>query len=206
MKLRIVVALFVLGITMTAVQCLAEEICGCLKPNSKHARIVDDVSECKRKEVAVVLTVAPTCEGTLSADGRWCDHGDGTITDMTTGLVWLQDANHFEGVMNWQSAMDAADGLIFPDDPAGYSDWRLPTVNELQSLIDYSQYFPALPPRHPFTNVFLDCYWTAIPYAAPAEDVGDRVWYVDITSGYSYTAPKAVEPMYAWPVRGGEKL
>ena len=32
------------------------------------------------------------CEGTLSVGGRWCDQGDGTVKDMTTGLVWLKNA------------------------------------------------------------------------------------------------------------------
>ena len=34
-----------------------------------------------------------TCEGTVSAGGRWCDQGDGTVKDMTTGLVWLKKAD-----------------------------------------------------------------------------------------------------------------
>ena len=33
------------------------------------------------------------CEGTLSTGGRWCDQGDGTVKDMTNGLVWLKKAD-----------------------------------------------------------------------------------------------------------------
>ncbi|MBF0476196.1 MAG: hypothetical protein HQK59_10245, partial [Deltaproteobacteria bacterium] len=33
-----------------------------------------------------------TCKGSLSHQGRWCNNHDGTVTDMTTGLVWLFDA------------------------------------------------------------------------------------------------------------------
>lgn len=197
MKLRVVVALFVLGITMTAVQCLAEEICGCLKPNSKHARIVDDVSECKRKEVAVVLTVAPTCEGTLSADGRWCDQGDGTIKDMTTGLVWLQDANHF-GSLSWQNAINAIDTANAGQGIAGYADWRLPTIKELESLTDYSEYSPALPDGHPFTNVQSGYYWSGTTYASNA----GYAWCVYMGGGSVVYSTKT-NSHYVWPVRGG---
>jgi len=38
-------------------------------------------------------TTFPTCEGDLSALGRWCDQLDGTVKDMTNGLVWLKKAD-----------------------------------------------------------------------------------------------------------------
>ncbi|QEM67302.1 hypothetical protein FO488_03460 [Geobacter sp. FeAm09] len=40
-----------------------------------------------------VVTAAYSCSGTLSPLGRWCDNGDGTVRDMTTGLLWLKNAN-----------------------------------------------------------------------------------------------------------------
>ncbi|MBF0497971.1 MAG: hypothetical protein HQK58_15575 [Deltaproteobacteria bacterium] len=33
-----------------------------------------------------------TCKGTLSPQGRWCDNNNGTVTDMSNGLIWLKDA------------------------------------------------------------------------------------------------------------------
>src|SRR5210317_1250043 len=50
-------------------------------------------------------TTGATCEGTLSPQGRWCDQGDGTVKDMTTELVWLQDASCM-GLMDWYSAIE----------------------------------------------------------------------------------------------------
>ena len=64
------------------------------------------------------------------------NHGDGTITDQATGLMWSQADSAL--AMNWQDALawvqtkNAASYL-------GYSDWRLPNAKELQSLVDYTR-------------------------------------------------------------------
>lgn len=63
-------------------------------------------------------------------------NGDGTVTDRATGLMWSQ-ADSGQG-MNWEAALawvqqrNAANYL-------GHSDWRLPSVKELQSLVDYTR-------------------------------------------------------------------
>ncbi len=59
------------------------------------------------------------------------DNGDGTITDLATGLMWSQD---YSGKMTWSEAQAAAEALTL----AGHTDWRLPTITELYSLIDFS--------------------------------------------------------------------
>jgi hypothetical protein len=64
------------------------------------------------------------------------DNDDGTVTDRATGLMWSQ-ADSGQG-MNWEAALawvqkqNAANYL-------GHSDWRLPSVKELQSLVDYTR-------------------------------------------------------------------
>lgn len=59
------------------------------------------------------------------------DNGDGTVTDLNTGLMWQQ--GYYENVT-------AADGLSLAESAtlAGYDDWRMPTVKELYSLIQFS--------------------------------------------------------------------
>jgi len=69
---------------------------------------------------------------------EFVDNGDNTITDVATGLMWSQDDSG-EG-MNWEDALAYAENSSY----AGYSDWRLPNVKELQSIVDYSGVFPAL--------------------------------------------------------------
>ncbi len=59
------------------------------------------------------------------------DHGDGTVTDVNTGLMWAQDPGD---KLTFDEAVDGAASY----DLAGYDDWRLPTVKELYSLIAFS--------------------------------------------------------------------
>ena len=59
------------------------------------------------------------------------DNGDGTITDLNTGLMWQQDPGD---KMTYDEAVKKASSFYL----AGYSDWRLPTIKELYSLILFS--------------------------------------------------------------------
>jgi len=61
------------------------------------------------------------------------DNGDGTISDLASGLMW-QQADSGAG-MDWSEALDYCSSL----DTGGYDDWRLPNAKELQSIVDYSR-------------------------------------------------------------------
>jgi len=63
----------------------------------------------------------------------YLDNGDGTITDLATGLMWQQadDGNAYD----WEAALDYAENLEL----AGHEDWRLPNAKELQSIVDYTR-------------------------------------------------------------------
>ncbi len=63
------------------------------------------------------------------------DNGDGSISDEATGLMWSQ-ADSGEG-MDWEAALAYAQSQNEAN-YLGYSDWRLPNVKELQSIVDYS--------------------------------------------------------------------
>jgi hypothetical protein len=64
------------------------------------------------------------------------DTSDGTITDRATGLMWAKDDNgtalSWQDALAWVQECNAAAYL-------GYRDWRLPSVKELQSIVDYSR-------------------------------------------------------------------
>lgn len=61
------------------------------------------------------------------------DNGDGTITDQASGLMWMREDSG-EG-MTWEEALEYAENREF----AGYNNWRLPNIKELQSIVDYSR-------------------------------------------------------------------
>ncbi len=62
---------------------------------------------------------------------RYTDNNDGTVTDQSTGLMWQQDPG--SKVTFAQAVAGAASYEL-----AGHDDWRLPTIKELYSLIDFS--------------------------------------------------------------------
>ena len=69
---------------------------------------------------------------------RFAVSGD-CVTDNLTGLIWAKNANLNGGPQTWDSAVDLAKGQTL----CGRSDWRLPNVNELESLISASASVPA---------------------------------------------------------------
>ncbi len=68
------------------------------------------------------------------------DNGDGTVTDNATGLMWARNDSgedvpaglDWEEALAWVETRNAAEYL-------GFSDWRLPNVKELQSIVDYTR-------------------------------------------------------------------
>ena len=78
----------------------------------------------------------------LGNEPKYIDNGDGTVTDMVTGLMWQQSFDHngdgkikVDDKLTYEEILQLAyKGISF----AGYSDWRLPTIKEMYSLIIYS--------------------------------------------------------------------
>jgi hypothetical protein len=124
------------------------------------------------------------------------DNKDGTVTDNLTGLMWTKDANVPKGCMMWQEAIDYTNKLTL----YGYSDWRLPTVKELLSLIDYSEYNPAIPLEHLFLNMQPNYHWSSTSYAF----YPDYAWIVAMWNGSVNYNIKSYN-FYVWPVRGHKK-
>lgn len=124
------------------------------------------------------------------ASQRFKDHGDVTVTDTKTGLMWTKNANLPGERMNWNDAINYCRNL----NHAGYSDWLLPSRGELASLVDYSQRDPALPKGHPFQGVVSTRrYWASRTHANNTE----RAWAVVIIGNRTNRC-------YIWPVRAGQ--
>jgi hypothetical protein len=133
---------------------------------------------------------------------RFTDRGNGTVRDNLTGLIWLQNANCFGSRQQWADALTDANTLASPScglsDASVAGDWQLPNVRELQSLIDFGHFDPALPQGHPFAGVQATWYWSS---TASADSPG-LAWGVALSDGT--TADIRGFAALVWPVRGGD--
>ena len=120
---------------------------------------------------------------------------DDLVLDKETGLIWTRDANLPKGMQTWQDAMNYCRNQIELGNRKG---WRLPTIEELSSLIDPSQSNPALPNGHPFINVQGVFYWSSTTY----ESSSSRAWFLSMGVGFAQVYSKTVS-YFTWPVRGG---
>lgn len=69
---------------------------------------------------------------------QYQNNGDGTVTDLVTGLMWSQSPDfNGDGTINSSDKMTFANAISSADSftLAGYDDWRLPTIKELYSLV-----------------------------------------------------------------------
>jgi len=147
--------------------------------------------------------------------GRYQDNDDDTVTDVQTGLQWMRFSlgqkwqnetcvGKAKGY-NWEEALDAAEEFNRQGGYAGYRDWRVPTKEELQTLIysssglpktwndtgepcrgDYESptiYQPAFP------NTPGDWYWSSSVYASNP----DLAWNVNFYYGYVVAYSKAYD-------------
>jgi len=123
------------------------------------------------------------------SENHYIDNGDGTVTDTATGLMWQQEM--VDG-KTWQEALDYVKVLGL----AGYNDWRLPIIDELQTLSDYHRYNPAIDTTTFPATLSLHYYWSSTTSAISSYP-NDNAWCVHFTDGHIYYLYKA----YAYSVR-----
>jgi hypothetical protein len=143
----------------------------------------------------------PAWNKIIPAAQRFVDALDGTaVLDKETGLVWAKTLDTTP--RNWQAAMDYCLALYL----GGRLGWRMPTIDELASLIDRSNPGTVkLPAGHPFQNVQIvetSGYWSG------STDSNDttmaRSVYMNV--GNVYSMYKTYNYMYVWPVRAGQQV
>lgn len=135
----------------------------------------------------------------LSADKRFVlVMNDEAVLDKETGLVWERSPGTTK--TDWHTAMDVLVNKII----GGRKGWRLPTYEELASLVDPSQQNPALPLGHPFLTVQYsntDYYWSATTlYRATDNARGVEFKQGAIIYGAKYNTQANG---LTWCVRGG---
>lgn len=121
---------------------------------------------------------------------NFVDNGDGTITDLATGLMWMKADS--SSTMNWEQALVYAENLSL----AGYDDWRLPNAKELQSIVDYTRAPDAVNPsrRSPALDPIFDIteteswFWasTTLLEAPPHLGSGSHAVYIAFGQAFGY--------------------
>ena len=163
----------------------------------------------------IITAVSNSLLGCPTPGARFVDNGDGTITDATTRLMWEKKSAD-GSIHDWTNAYIWADAfgtfvaqLNAGSGFAGHSDWRLPNVNELQSLADYGAVSPAIDQTFntgcvpSCTVTSCSCtqasyYWSSTPYQlAPPS-----AWAVFFYAG-QVLAPEQQFASYVRAVRAG---
>ena len=143
--------------------------------------------------------IPPTWSQKLDASERFVlVMNNQAVLDKETGLVWERSPD--TTARDWYGAGDHC----FYKQIDGRMGWRLPTIEELASLMDTTQTEPALPLGHPFSGVqsiWPPFYWSSTAYALEPDD---QAWGVDLDDAIVAPVPKwSGGNPHAWCVRGG---
>ncbi len=133
---------------------------------------------------------AQTCQTTIPATTpteRFSPNTLGTVIDNKTGLMWKKCSEGQTGssctgrakTFSWEQAFEYVQTLNKNTGFEGYSDWRLPTINELRSLIEERCVNPAVN-AEVFPNTLSKAFWTSSPFAG----FTNHAWYVNFDQGY----------------------
>jgi ribonuclease BN (tRNA processing enzyme) len=135
-------------------------------------------------------------------EGRFEDNGDGTVNDLDSGLQWQKSPDHDKnGVIDARDKMTRDQAAAGADklQLGGHQDWRLPTIKELYSLIDFSGIDPS---GYRGTDVsgltpFIDTRYFDFAYGDTGR--GERIIDAQFTSSTTYvsgTGPRDGETQF----------
>jgi hypothetical protein len=150
-----------------------------------------------KKYLIIMITIAFSIA--LLAGARFTDNGDGTIKDNATGLVWTKctmktvsedplmdttaNCTDTKGTGTWENALKACENL----NHGGRTDWRLPNINELKSIADYSKYNPAINTVY-FPGTASSNYWSSTTFVSYTGSAWYVVFYYGNTDHFSKTS------------------
>ena len=114
------------------------------------------------------------------------------VLDRLTGLLWRRSASLTPQPVVWREALAAVAEL----NQAGEgSAWRLPTINELEALVDCAAHSPALPSGHPFADM-QDIYWSS----SSSLFEPDWAWALYLEKGATGVGQKRFAQFSVWAV------
>ena len=144
------------------------------------------------KKIFTLMAIIITFSRVGVIAGDFTDNGDGTVTDDNTGLMWQQTE---AGSKNWEDAIIYCEGLSL----AGYTDWRLPNIKELRSIIDDRIIDGAIETDY-FPDAHMSEYWSSTTSLRYTENA----WYVNFSQGSVNLLMDKSNYLYVRCVRGGQ--
>ncbi len=120
------------------------------------------------------------------------------VSDDSTGLQWQDNTTPF--TMTWQGAIDYCENIL---SLGGHEDWRLPNLNELTSIVDDTQYDPAIDSStgNGFQNTTSSPYWSSTTHADAVYT--SFAWRVFFNNGRQFIGDKSYS-YYVRCVRSGQ--
>ena len=119
------------------------------------------------------------------------DESGGIVLDKQTGLMWKQCPEGLSedgcavGVpdaVTWAQALEAVDALNTGGGFAGHTDWRLPNIKELQSIVEEQCDSPARN-ETVFPGDYRNQLWSSSPVAVTGDDTANRAWFIAVGDG-----------------------
>ena len=132
------------------------------------------------KKLLIITLIVVFLAAAIPASATFTDNGDGTVTDDVTGLMWIRNDNSVP--QGKDAACAYCDNLVFPDDNNynnHYDDWRAPTMEELQTTIDYRYDSPAVDGSVFDTTTVGAQYWSSTPLPS----IPSFAWGIYTSSG-----------------------
>jgi hypothetical protein len=123
--------------------------------------------------------------------------GNAAVLDQETGLVWQRAPS--TDTNNWAGALAECHIVLI----GGRAGWRLPTQEELATLLDPTQSSPPLPLGHPFQNVAGGDFWTASTRETKPTDAYDIDLSTTAGNALGSVSDKTLAVHRHWCVRGG---
>ena len=149
----------------------------------------------------ILMTILVMLFCATSALAGFIENNDGTVTDLSANLMWQkcsagQNALDCSGTAIgyiWDDAITYCEGLSL----GGYTDWRLPNIKELRSLVDSTVINPAINATYfPSTQVGHYSSSTTRAYSTPATQ-----WSLNFSNGSTYDGGSKAGPSYVRCVR-----
>ncbi len=105
------------------------------------------------------------------------------VSDDVSKLMWQDDEKVKTVKKTWIDAINYCESTLNTENFAGYNDWRLPNINELASIIDYSKNKIDMPAINTdvFENTAIGNYWSSTSFASDTQ----YAWYVHFSSHYN---------------------